>query len=311
MVIVPKMLNTKPAFFSASQIGEIVGVMLAAHALAFGLAWATHRKTVATSSARRFLVEMYFTLSATSLASSGMFLLSTVPFSVNFYAWVYVLIVAFMVAMFVAAVAWRKARGVAPVAAPVDAGADPEPHARRRRGELADALRLIPTPWTVLTLLIVVLPGVLAVGYKKSADFANMVNSMRMAVRDSGDSQWSLVDAWPGQAFEQPMWVEFDPNNAQRFYLLARPGRLYRYDTNPWKSDVLLDFEKVVGSVDVEMGALAFALHPEFGKDGSPNRGFVYIWHNRWSPQGDVQHPVPLRPFAGHPRGAAGLARRS
>jgi hypothetical protein len=79
-----------------------------------------------------------------------------------------------------------------------------------------------------------VLPGVLAIGYKKSADYANMVNSTRMAIRDSGDSQWSLVDAWPGQTFEQPMWVEFDPHNAQRFYLLARPGRLYRGGGCTW-----------------------------------------------------------------------------
>ena len=275
LVIIPRMLHTKLAHLSAGQVGQVAVVFGAVHAGAFLAASLAQKWKPAVSSPRRFLVELYFALAATSLASSGLFMASPVPFSVKFYAWIYVLVVALLTGLFVIALAWRRLRVPAAPAEP--AAATPQ---------WRDAFRLVPTPWTAVTLGVVSLPAVLAVLYKKSADFATLVNNTRMAIRDAGNTKYALVDAWEGGTFEQPMWGQFDPQDPKRFYLLSRPGRLYRYTTAPqWGEELLLDLSKVVNTVDSEMGALAFALHPDFGRPGSASGGFVYVLHNAWTPK--------------------------
>src|SRR5690606_33930455 len=103
---------------------------------------------------------------------------------------------------------------------------------------LKERLRALPgrvrplalSRWTAITCAVVLSPGFLAVLYKKNGDFANLVNLVRVSLNHAGDSNWTLVDAVPGVAFDQPMDLRFSPADPTQLFVLERPGRLVRVD---------------------------------------------------------------------------------
>jgi glucose/arabinose dehydrogenase len=208
-----------------------------------------------------FVTELWGALAATSVGACWLFVMTVVPFSPNFYAYVYLILIIAHVAVYVVASLTRGARLA---------------HAFDGSGAVA---RRFISPTFLASGLVIVLPGALAVLYKKSERFSNAVNATRASVNVGITSRWTLRPVIPGKAFEQPMWLEFDPLTPDRFYVLSRPGRLYRYDRASGASEVLLDLSSEVGSVVSEMGAMSFSLHPRFGRTQVEQRGFVYIFY--------------------------------
>lgn len=220
------------------------------------------------ASLRRFASELYAALVATSLAASAIFLFTDIPFSANFYAWVYVIItlaylISFCINLFLSF-------------SPLDTA------------PTRSLSSLLLSPWTVVTAVLVASPGLLAGLYKANQDFSNTVNGLRASLNTAVESEWSLIPAYPGQTFEQPMYLAFEPDRADSIIVLSRPGRLFRYVTGPdWREETLLDLSAEVGSIDIEMGAYSFALHPEFNQPEAENSGFVYVYYTH---VGDGRH---------------------
>lgn len=254
----------KYVVLSGPQLAEVTAFYLAVHAVAYGLSrWALPGQPF--QGVRRTVYELPFVFAASAVASSATFLLSLVPFVANLHLNIHLLLlVAYLIAM--------------PIAHRRGAGDD---------GPLLPAvgtsvLRLVRNPWTVLAVVLVLSPGALAAAYKKSKPFANQVNALRARIAmPVGPTGWKLVDAFPGQRFEQPMQIRFVPGRGERdFYLLSRTGRLYRYQGDgDLAQELILDISEEVGIRTVERGALSFDLHPEFGQSGSPNAGYVYVYY--------------------------------
>jgi glucose/arabinose dehydrogenase len=263
--LVPEQLR-KQSPIEADAFLTIAAYFLIAHALLLAAVQFVNRAPP-FSSFRRFTIEVYAALVATSLACSGVFLFTVVPFSANYFAWVYVVLMAGYLILF-GGYQWLSSGPTA--AAPS-----------------RSLLRLVFSPWTVLTVVLVFSPGVLAALYKVNRDFSNVVNGLRASLNHSVSSTWALVPAYPGHVFEQPMYLAFDPERAETIMVLSRPGRLFRYVTAPdWQEEILLDLSAEVGSVDSELGAYSFALHPEFNQPQSANAGFVYVYYTHISEDG-------------------------
>ena len=209
---------------------------------------------------RRFVVELYTALVATSLAASAIFLFTDIPFSANFFAWAYVIITLAYLVLFGSNLFLSFSSS-----------------------ETAPArsfFSLLFSPWTIVTAILVASPGVLAGLYKANQDFSNSVNGLRASLNTAVESAWSFEAAYPGKLFEQPMYLAFEPERDESFIVLSRPGRLFRYVTTPdWQEDVLLDLSEEVDSIDVEMGAYSFALHPDFNQPQSEKSGFAYVYY--------------------------------
>jgi len=206
--------------------------------------------------------KLMLALIATGIASSTRFLVTVAPFSPNYYAWVYVLVtLAFGADVVVSLVGHRKSA--------------PEPSRRT----LLFAGKALITPWTAAAVAVPLGVGGLASLYKQNRHFANVVNAARVRFSVTTGDAWTLAPAFPGKLFEQPIDLYLPPGSDQRFYVLTRPGRLLRYTKQPWQKELLLDISKEVRSVEMEFGALSFALHPEFGREGSANQGVVYVWY--------------------------------
>jgi glucose/arabinose dehydrogenase len=258
-ILIGPLRGSKNAPLRPDEFAHVLRVMTSFHGLLICGSLALHRRS-AFDSPKRFMTELYVAMVATSLGACWLFVLTIVPFSPNFYAQVYVLIfilyaLAFgMIRMF----SHRETASGAPF-------------------DLGDALRRAVSPPFLGATLIILMPGILAVVYKKVENFANAVNSTRARMNISTEEHWVLVPVLPDARFEQPMWLEFDRSKRSRFFTLSRPGRLYVYELPSGASDLLLDLSKEVGSVDAEMGALSFALHPRFGVPGAKERGYVYI----------------------------------
>lgn len=132
----------------------------------------------------------------------------------------------------------------------------------------------------ILAIVFALSPGVLAKLFVSDRDVANVITQIRIKLNTSDDGAWTVESALPGQRFHQPIQVQFAPADAGEMYVLERRGKLlrvaWRGETEP---QILLDITAAVGKVEVENGALGFALHPEFGQMDSPNRGFVFLYY--------------------------------
>lgn len=267
ITIVPLPHLKNPALTGA-EVRSVLVVYLGWHLAAYLLSAAALRQP-AFSSARRALGELFVLMTASSLASCHLFLFSLVPFSANLHAWVGALgPVLHGLALFGFTLARHAGRG-RPVLGP--------PRWFRSRPQELAASR-----WALVTAALVAAPGLLAVLYKKNGDFANLVNRTRVSLNMGGATTYALVDAWPGLVFDQPMDVRFAPDGAA--YVLERPGRLVRIDPKTPARDVILDLSDEVGACDIELGALSVALHPEFGREDSPSRGFAYLYYTSFRP---------------------------
>ncbi len=263
--------HLKNAALTAGDLATVLPVFLGYHLVGYLVSLALLR-TSPFSEARRALAELYVLMAATSLASCHLFLLTIVPFSANFHAFVYLFGPLLFALTFAGSAAARQ---------------QPSPSLQERLRALPDRVKpLALSRWTALTCALVVSPGALAVLYKKNGDFANLVNLVRVALNHGGDARWTLVEAVPGLALDQPMDVRFSPVDPTQMFVLERPGRLVRVDLGGGapRREVLVDIADEVGNTQLELGALSFALHPEFGRAGSPSAGFAYVYYTHFRP---------------------------
>lgn len=287
--------HLKNAPLTASDLATVLPVFLGYHLAGYLLSLAVLRAP-AFGDARRALAELYVLMAATSLASCHLFLLTVVPFSANFHAFVYLLGPTLHALAFAGFAAARRQPA--------------RPLVERLRALPGRVRPLVLSRWTAVTCAVALGPGALAVLYKKNGDFANLVNLVRVSLNHGGDSRWTLVDALPAVAFDQPMDLRFSPADPTQLFVLERPGRLVRVDLGAGapRREVLLDFVDEVGAAQIECGALSFALHPEFGRPGSPNAGHVYVYYTRFA--GDVQRNRLARFDLSRPGVAARTASR-
>jgi len=140
---------------------------------------------------------------------------------------------------------------------------------------LRELLRYTCSIQGVLIIIVCASPLAMAIYFKKDKDFANAINQIRN-LSDGFGLQWQLTRLYDKTPLHQPILVQQHPKVPDSLFVLERSGRLIALDASGEKGAVL-DFSKRVGPVEVENGALGFALHPEFANPSAPAKGFVYV----------------------------------
>ncbi|MBT5667648.1 MAG: hypothetical protein HOJ06_20080 [Rhodospirillaceae bacterium] len=127
----------------------------------------------------------------------------------------------------------------------------------------------------VLVIAICLSPVPMAVYFKKNKDFANTINQIRN-LSDGLGLKWQFVRLYSQVPLSQPILVRQHPGAPETFFVLERGGKLITLNSGGDRT-VLLDFSSRVGIVQVENGAVGYALHPEFGSQSSPKKGYAYF----------------------------------
>ncbi|MDO8540956.1 MAG: PQQ-dependent sugar dehydrogenase [Opitutaceae bacterium] len=88
---------------------------------------------------------------------------------------------------------------------------------------------------------------------------------------------WQTVKAFPNLTFATPTFLVAEPNS-NRLLVGGDQGLIWVFDNNPSAStkNVYLDLRAHCQGYNGS-GLLGLAFHPEYGKAGSPNRGFLYV----------------------------------
>jgi glucose/arabinose dehydrogenase len=90
--------------------------------------------------------------------------------------------------------------------------------------------------------------------------------------------------AFPGLKFNQPLAIVSPPGDAERVFVLEKPGRILVFNAAARlpMARVFLDLRDKVGDDDVEQGVLALAFHPDWKR----NRQF-YVWYTSCHGRGE------------------------
>ena len=146
-----------------------------------------------------------------------------------------------------------------------------------------------PAIWAVL--LFAASP--LYVGHRFGTDrnFANWVTRLRVNANVSQDRPFAIVNGLGNTHFTTPIMVQFAKSDPHTAFVLTRGGELWRADyPGGQNAKLLMNIGGDVGYVEMENGALGFDLHPEFGKAGSKNAGFAYIYFTEYRKDGQTNH---------------------
>jgi uncharacterized repeat protein (TIGR03806 family) len=89
--------------------------------------------------------------------------------------------------------------------------------------------------------------------------------------------EFAVINAFPHLTFANPIGFVPGPGS-HRLYVYTREGRIFYFESNAESRDktLFLDISKRTQGWD-DCGLLGMAFHPEFGKSGSPNRGFFFV----------------------------------
>lgn len=160
-----------------------------------------------------------------------------------------------------------------------------------------EGIRHIIRPTGILVLIFAVCPLILAKMFVSDRDIANQITQIRMFFAAGEEkADWGLINAMPGTTFLRPIEIQFPPNDKDTMYVLERDGAFYRAPyvvgkNTPEDSKVkLLDIAEKLGEVEVENGALGFDHHPEYGKPGSPNAGYIYLYYTNARPKSQTNY---------------------
>jgi glucose/arabinose dehydrogenase len=223
--------------------------------------------------ARRFAVEVYALVAGIVLASLYQFFLTAVNFSPEFLLQATLIAIAAFLLLFVVL-------GPRDRSAPARAG--------HGLGALFGLLNR-PAAWGVVALTLT--PLLVGRQFVADRDFANWVTRLRVDANVSADLPFTLANALGETRFTTPIMMQFAQSDPRTIYVLTRGGELWRADY-PGGGDarLLMSIAPKVGFVEMENGALGFDLHPEFGRPGSPNAGFVYIYYTEYRKDGQTNH---------------------
>jgi glucose/arabinose dehydrogenase len=104
---------------------------------------------------------------------------------------------------------------------------------------------------------------------------------------------WTIRSAFTALRFQNPVFAVMPPRDRSTWFIGEREGRLLAvpHDDHSATKVTVLDLRShTLGWQDT--GLLGMAFHPDFGKSGSPNRGYLYVWYN---------HTNRPYPGPGHP----------
>ncbi len=158
---------------------------------------------------------------------------------------------------------------------------------------------LLKTPFAWLAILITLLPLAAAAAYVKSQEFRDAVAEFRVSQNVSVDGDWVTVPVNTKTQLLQPIMIRMQPGTTDRMLVLERAGRLYRigYPDDGTK-ELLVDFARQVGEVNLENGAMGFDFDPRFGEDG---RGFVYVYFTSWTAEAQTNYLARFDLSSGDP----------
>ncbi len=144
--------------------------------------------------------------------------------------------------------------------------------------------------WRVLTVVVCALAFCLSAraqqyGLESVQPIGGYLNGAFPSQAPSSGAQFNAVVAFPDLAIEQAMYMTPYPGSTY-LAVVQKTGKLVRFPNRPdvTNADVqqILDIgARTFTSSDSGMTGLAF--HPDFGKAGSPNRGYIYVTY-KWRP---------------------------
>src|SRR5437016_465277 len=106
--------------------------------------------------------------------------------------------------------------------------------------------------------------------------------TVKLPLSAPGGVAWKTVNAFPQLKFFEPTCVAAPHDGSNRLLVLERRGTIQVIRNDP-TTTTKLQFLDIYGEVMRQPyeddGALALILHPEFGKSGSPNRGYFYVFY--------------------------------
>lgn len=105
-------------------------------------------------------------------------------------------------------------------------------------------------------------------------------STVRLPLSPPSSTGWTTENAFPSLKFFEPTCIEFAKDGSNRVFVLERRGTVVMFsnDRNTKTVETVLDLTSEVWSTKYEDdGAVAIALHPEFGVEGSPNARYFYL----------------------------------
>jgi uncharacterized repeat protein (TIGR03806 family) len=105
-------------------------------------------------------------------------------------------------------------------------------------------------------------------------------------------SHYVVEEAFPKLAFDDPTLLTHD-GLSDWLYVCGRQGIIERFarDRETTSKHLFLDLRSRCQGWD-DGGLLGLAFHPEFGREGRPNRGYLYVWYSH----ADAPTSGPARP---------------
>jgi uncharacterized repeat protein (TIGR03806 family) len=90
---------------------------------------------------------------------------------------------------------------------------------------------------------------------------------------------WTTQNAFPGLGFPEPVRI-VEPPRENKLVVVSKTGPIWIFNnsSSATTKQLLLDLTSKTNYPEVgEGGVSGFAFHPDFGKAGSPNRGYIYV----------------------------------
>jgi len=260
--VIPKWLIRLPEVnYDPGDFWVVMKYFIAVHAVVLGVgqlflgAWQP-------LDARRTVNELFLLAVAFALAALLVFVTTTVAFDPQFVVGILLVnLIVFTLIYFVVALpvtgVWRSLIAF-----------------------LGALLRRVFSLPGIIAMVLAVSPGILAKLFVSDRDVANVITQIRIQLSTQEQGEWTVENAVGGLKFRQPILVQFPPGVTDEMFVLERQGRLLRV---PWRAQgeprLAFDISARVGEVEVENGALGFALHPEFGRAKSVSRGYVFLYY--------------------------------
>jgi hypothetical protein len=135
-------------------------------------------------------------------------------------------------------------------------------------------------------------------GLETRSPVGAFLNNRLPPVSIDASGGWVTVSAFPNLVFEDPTSLIRGPGT-NILYVCGRQGMIWCFANDPGVSNktVFLNLTNRTQGYD-DCGLTAMVFHPEFGRAGSTNRGFFYVWY-QYSPS--PINTSPNRPGASTP----------
>ncbi len=104
--------------------------------------------------------------------------------------------------------------------------------------------------------------------------------TLRLSWSPPSETAWTTENAFPRLKFFEPTCIAFANDESGRAFVFERRGtvQMFKNDANTSEYVQVLDISSQVWRTPYEDdGAVAIALHSEFGQEGSPSKGYFYL----------------------------------